>query len=345
MTSPAPKPDADLDRDAREWFVTLLQPDLAPDVIAAWDDWMGASPAHAAAYQRAADAWAFAGLTSVPRPTAAELAADRSDGVIGGRRGRPAPRFRIVAIAAGVVLAVGAALGGWYAWEAAGTEPVRELRTARAEHRQAVLSDGSVVWLGGRTDLAVAFKRSQRQIRFGSGEAMFEVAHDTGRPFTVQTALGAITAVGTAFDVRADAEETVVSVTEGRVRVETAPGRRGGRPQVIAVGVGQQLSLSPDGIRLAFMEADAPLAPSWRFGRLEYRNKPLGVVLDDVNRYAERKIVIEDQSIASLNYTGTIQLNAIEGWVQALSRAFPVEVKIEPSRVVLRRGGRKQPTT
>ncbi len=46
-----------------------------------------------------------------------------------------------------------------------------------------------------------------------------------------------------------------------------------------------------------------------------------------------------------LNYTGTIQLNAIEGWVQALSRAFPVEVKIEPSRVVLRRGGRKQPKT
>jgi transmembrane sensor len=343
MTSPAPKPDADLDREAREWFITLLQPDLHADTLAAWEDWMRASSEHAAAYQKAADTWALAGLTSVPRPTAVELEADRAR-ERGSFFGRGGPRLRLVAAAAVVVLFAGAVLGGRYALEAVGTEPVRELRTARAEHRQAVLSDGSVVWLGGRTDLAVAFKRSQRNIRFGSGEAMFEVAHHPGRPFVVETKLGDITAVGTAFDVRAGADETVVSVTEGRVRVDAAAGNFATRAQEIAVGAGQQLSISPDGMRLVFLAKNEPLTPSWRFGRLEYRNKPLGDVLDDVNRYSERKIVIEDQSIARLNYTGTIQLNAIVGWVHALSRAFPVEVKFEPSRVVLRRGSRKQPS-
>ncbi|MEH3160166.1 MAG: FecR domain-containing protein [Sphingomonas taxi] len=68
------------------------------------------------------------------------------------------------------------------------------------------LDDGSTVTLGAQTVLTVGFTRERRQLALERGEALFEVAHDRSRPFVVQTPFGAVTAVGTAFDVAVGAQ-------------------------------------------------------------------------------------------------------------------------------------------
>jgi len=61
-----------------------------------------------------------------------------------------------------------------------------------------------------RADRSVGnFTRSRRSVILGRGEALFEVAHDSARPFVVIAGNGSITAVGTTFDVRKDADRVV----------------------------------------------------------------------------------------------------------------------------------------
>jgi transmembrane sensor len=49
---------------------------------------------------------------------------------------------------------------------------------------------------------------------------MFSVAHDSSRPFVVDTAQGRVTVTGTRFDVRLDPASTRVAVEQGSVRVQ-----------------------------------------------------------------------------------------------------------------------------
>ncbi|WP_204276623.1 FecR family protein, partial [Klebsiella aerogenes] len=61
----------------------------------------------------------------------------------------------------------------------------------------------------------------RRQLQLQRGQAWFKVAADAGRPFQVHTPQGTVTALGTAFDLAVQGENSVVTVTEHSVRVES----------------------------------------------------------------------------------------------------------------------------
>jgi ferric-dicitrate binding protein FerR (iron transport regulator) len=60
-------------------------------------------------------------------------------------------------------------------------------------------------------------------------------------------------------------------------------------------------------------------------------------VVQDVNRYASKPIVIADERTAMLRITGTISHSNVLGWVKSLQPAFGVRAEIEPNRIVLRK--------
>ena len=104
------------------------------------------------------------------------------------------------------------------------------------------LPDGSFVYLNAesRMEYPALFSDSLRVVKL-MGEAYFEIAKDRKRPFVVHTDDLKITALGTAFNVRAfqEDEQVSVSLTEGRVRVSAdVPSR--------APGPNNNYYLSPD---------------------------------------------------------------------------------------------------
>jgi len=92
--------------------------------------------------------------------------------------------------------------------------------TAIGETSNVSLSDGSVIALGGDTQIRVALSENLRAIELTRGEALFKVAKDAARPFKVRAGNATIIAVGTEFNVERDSDRAVVSVTEGRVEVK-----------------------------------------------------------------------------------------------------------------------------
>jgi ferric-dicitrate binding protein FerR (iron transport regulator) len=92
--------------------------------------------------------------------------------------------------------------------------------SGRGENRSVSLAAGSTVILGGDSRIDVRYSEHERHIELVRGEAFFKVAHDSERPPTVSAGHAIVTAVGTAFDARCGVDKVLVSVVEGRVRVE-----------------------------------------------------------------------------------------------------------------------------
>jgi transmembrane sensor len=97
---------------------------------------------------------------------------------------------------------------------------------------------------------------------------------------------------------------------------------------------------------VARAEADAvlvrnePLAEieqrlSWRSGLLTFRDTPLADAVAEFNRYNERKIVIQDPRIASLQLGGIFRSTNIDPFIELLGQGFPVRATQEGNRILL----------
>lgn len=110
-------------------------------------------------------------------------------------------------------------------WRAA----LAEYRTGVGAQRSVRLADGSLLILNTDSAVDVRFDAGQRTVPLRSGEIVIETAHrphagaprDT-RPFVVQTAHGAMRALGTRFTVRHAPESTTLVVLEHAVAVRHA---------------------------------------------------------------------------------------------------------------------------
>ncbi|WP_025762527.1 FecR family protein [Dyadobacter tibetensis] len=104
-------------------------------------------------------------------------------------------------------------------------EPVKMLRLATANSSKIVeLPDGSQVFLNHHSSLDYPEEWTEgfRTVSL-KGEAFFEVASDSSRPFIIQTGEGEIKVLGTSFNVRAqEATPLRVDVVSGKVQLKTS---------------------------------------------------------------------------------------------------------------------------
>ena len=87
------------------------------------------------------------------------------------------------------------------------------------------MEDGTVITLNKNSRLSYSDKygKDNRNVKL-EGEAYFEVAKDSGKPFQVEMNGASITVLGTHFNVKADAESDDITATlvEGSIRFEGA---------------------------------------------------------------------------------------------------------------------------
>src|SRR5690349_5983425 len=124
-------------------------------------------------------------------------------------------RVAVGAIAASLILAVGAAL--WLRHDdtptqAAAEPAAREFATGRGQRATIRLVDGSRVELGYASTLRVRQIDGGRRELFLEGEAVFDVVHDESRPFIVHAANATTEDLGTVFSVRAYPGDSAVRV-------------------------------------------------------------------------------------------------------------------------------------
>jgi transmembrane sensor len=324
---------------AVEWLTVLQQPEISAHEISEWLEWMHRDLKHAVAFERLeAISTSLRGLEFSPARDARTFAQERYDGSVPLSKWHRQAVRRRVAIAASVVLGTmfcGALLRS--SVDEHESAAVVKLSTVVGENRSVALEDGSRVTMGGRTSVEVAFSDDDRSVQLKYGEAYFQVAKDPSRMFTVHVGGVSATAVGTAFNVHRDPESqsAAVTVTEGRVSVGTLQRSGSERPSAVHLNAGEQVTVDSSGIGPVIRIADLASVTSWQSGRLSFRQRPLRDVVNDLNRYVSKPIVLATPEIGSLVVTGTIATTNVNGWIASLQRAFQLTAVTEEKQITV----------
>lgn len=302
---------------AARWVATLSAPRCTSADRAAFEAWRAESPAHEAAYEREAAAWAALDRLRDLRPAGqapnpdlfAAAPTHASQRTLGWLAAHP----RIAATAAGLALAL--ATAGPMAF---GLMASPAYATALGERRIVMLEDGSRIELNTSSKVVVRYRRGMRDVRLVEGEALFHIARDA-RPFVVRMEHARIQARDGEVSVRLRSDGAQVLVVSGAVTTETA----GATPAALAPGA--EATVRADGAEARPASQDRiRQALAWRQGAVALNGETLAEAAAEFNRYNRVRIVVENRAIADLRLAGYFETDDPQGFADAMTRAFPV---------------------
>jgi len=311
---------SDSDRIAEQAIKYLARSQIeTPSQRAEREAWLAADPRHAEEYER------IRGLSDrmvdVFRDNP-DLQASSDKTLAALDRARRTRRRWAWSAAAVVLLSVGTTLVVSFCSSPA---PVG-LATELGERRTEALADGSQLVLNTESALEVRYTRRRRDVELQRGEAQFDVARDASRPFVVHVGEGTVTALGTRFQVRRDADASIVTLLEGKVEVADGQARRILQPN-------ERAYLSRDGISVQAIDPDQ--ASGWVGGWLKFTGTPLRQVVADANRYSLRKLRLADPGLADIKLSGSFRAGDSAAIASTAARILPIRVDDSGPDIVL----------
>ncbi len=333
-----------------------LAGECSPDETAHVQAWIAARPSHAAlvaalrprhadvGWSRLAQRMGAATGVTAARATGSHIADHRPSGPLPRRWrqgvGRSAPiRHRLFGLAgaAVLVLLVGIGLGSLRSKQRLVRQ--QEYATAPGQREAIVLTDGTQLTLApaSRIEIPADYAAGHRAIGL-EGEAFFTVVHDAAHPFSVESRHAVATDVGTAFDVRAYAEDTVVTVavTEGRVILRGTGAAQ--RARAASVGAGDLALIGRDGGTTVRHGVDLAGYQHWTTGTLVFDQTPLAQVAAELSRWYGVEIRLGDPVLRRQALSATVTETSPRDAIGALADAAHLRVAIRGRDFTLYQG-------
>jgi transmembrane sensor len=242
---------------------------------------------------------------------------------------------RRAVLAAGSIGGLTAAGVGGLFFARSGTE---RIRTAIGEVRRVPLADGSVAALNTSSGIAVQMKPEQRLVKLEDGEAWFQVSHDHRRPFVVEAGHVRVQAIGTAFSVRRRGAGADVLVTEGVVETWVA----GHEVAHTRIAAGSKTFIADEVSAIKVVQASAQIDRelAWRNGELSLNGETLGYAIGELNRYNERKLVIDDPVLSQEPLVGYFRTNDPENFGRAVADMVGARITVDGRTIRITRQGK-----
>ncbi len=324
------------EEQAAYWFARLRADNASKGDQRRFKTWLEESPKHAEAYALQEEVWTAMQDSAVDD----EIMAMRHNALSVSTTANNNSWLKYGAIAASLLVVVVSMvmLNPFVSLDSSGgTAPIDQLaqaetqsspiyRTAIGQRSTVNLPDGSVVELNTDSLIQVNFGEEQRDLILLRGEALFDVAKDPSRPFVVEADGKLVTAIGTTFSVRRADDEVRVTLIEGIVTVDQDNSKTTdlGAVSKKQLRPGQQLvALGGQPFKINMINTDA--VTSWKDGRLIFDNEPLGMIVQEVNRYSSRKLVVGDPTLSDMRVSGIFQVGSIDSFAVALEASFPVK--------------------
>jgi transmembrane sensor len=320
--------------EALRWFIELQAVESDPAARRAFDAWLVQDRRHAAAFAKVVELWNSAefgkaltshGLAPARNEDRGQLAALTAE-----RPRAPASRSwgrRIAAVAAVLILAIAAAqYSGLLLYFSA------DYVTATGQQQRVSLPDGSTVLLNSGSAIVLDFGDARRVVRLIEGEAYFDVVPNPDRPFRVTGRFVDVEVTGTAFTVRATGETDNVTLQRGSVSVRprSAHARAVKLLPRYAVAVGATGTTAVDLV-------DPSDVFAWLEGRIRFRDRRLGDVLDELRRYHRGIIIVANGRLADIRVSGNYRLEDPALVVASLADAVGATLTRLSDRVLILR--------
>lgn len=318
--------------EAAAWLAGLRGSSRTSELDVRFKHWLAESEANRVAWEQQNDAWEIAGgllsrFESVRESPTQTIRRDLSE-----------LRRLFFATVAVLSAAVAALVLAWLIAGRAGA-----VTTATGERRTAVLPDDSRVTLNTDTRIVVQYTAKERRVRLDTGEALFEVRKDAGRPFVVVAGDREIRALGTAFEVRREEEGRVaVTLITGRISI-AQEGGKSEAPARAESPVPEVTILSSPGQRITFVPHEPPKLDhpvlqqliAWQSGEVVFNRTPLPEAAREMNRYSERQILVEGSGADALHVGGLFRAGESMAFAQAVAETFGLGMREEGRNIIL----------
>lgn len=165
------------------------------------------------------------------------------------------------------------------------------------------LSDGSTVTLreGSWLNIDRSFDGSTREVSL-EGEAYFDVAANPGKPFVIHTGKVKTTVLGTAFSIKANPAEPLITitVTRGIVKVEDE------QTLLATLVADKQLVYNTQSNRVSEKNVDAGTITDWRSHNLIFRNSSFESIVQEISLIYDVTILFEDEALSQRQITASL---------------------------------------
>ncbi|TDE10203.1 FecR family protein [Dyadobacter psychrotolerans] len=241
-------------------------------------------------------------------------------------------RGQLMMIAASVSLLL---LTGFLAmWALKGINEVNyvQVQTDQFKEKQIRLSDGSLVVLNRNSAFAYPEKWSgeSRDVKLLSGEAYFEIKQNKKyQSFIVHTPDDfKIDVLGTEFNISSKNGQTKVYLESGKVKVE-----RHGQKSVLKPG--ELAEYDKETGQITVQQANGELWLAWKNDMFFFDDATLSDIGKTLEDYYHKNVIIENESLASLRFTGKISRNNIDMVLKILSRTLNIDIMHHKDQIIM----------
>lgn len=196
------------------------------------------------------------------------------------------------------------------------------------------LPDGSTVYMNSESSISYEknFSSQSREINL-TGEAFFEVAKDSLRPFIVRSDNLVVTALGTSFNIRASADEQQLSVAllTGMISVQN----NDSQDELLFLNPNEAAILDKKANALQRKDFNFEEDILWTQGILYFKQIPLTEAFDRLERWYGVSFIIENLPKKPLLVTGKFDNESLENVLRSLSHTTSFETKIDNGKVMV----------
>jgi transmembrane sensor len=312
-------------KEALRWVIRLHSGEATQEDADAIKRWRQQTDENEQAFRDAVKLWRTFGATARAAAVAAiaapkRPAMSRTMSVLTDRR---AMLGGLIAASVATYFVIEPPLGLWPSLQ----ELSADYRTSKGERRDVILSKDVSLKLNTQTSIAVRTVQGTAEIELISGETAINARRESGPPFVLKAASGKISAARADFDARCLDGTVSVSCLDGALLVEA--GNRS-----LRLLKGEQVAYDAQGLGVP-AALDAEQATAWQNGLLIVRDRALGDVVEEVNRYRTGKIIIMNSQLARRMITGTFHLDQLDDFVGQVRGLFGASVRSLPGGVVL----------
>ena len=197
------------------------------------------------------------------------------------------------------------------------------------------LPDGSKVLTNDNTELsysAASFKNGFRDVVL-KGEAFFDIAHDASKPFRVRTGTVVTRVLGTAFNVNANPDRVVVTVSRGLVEV-------GAKDRVYAkISPDQKITVDTRTDEFSTASVSASQEAAWKDAYLIFDNIDLAKAGEMISEHYGVQLVFTQQQVKQCRITASfLHKEDLDTVLEVISKLIGASYQIRDKRVLIEGG-------
>lgn len=230
---------------------------------------------------------------------------------------------------------------------------IAELSTPKAAKSKIILPDGTIVFLNADSKITYEkqFAGAFREINL-TGEAFFDVKHDSKRPFIIHTQKADIKVLGTAFNVKSYAGDNLFETALIRGKIEVSVKSRPGEKFIVKPN--EKLIITDNNLPKKVNEDKKSEGPfenvsltnltvkdsmvaetSWIDNRLVFVNESLSNISKQLERRFNVSVIFKTNRTLNYRYTGVYEDSDLEEIFRILSKTRKIDYKINNDSIVI----------